>query len=116
MSDPRTYQIPTETVIECESCSWPNTVDEWDDLRTGEWSYEFECESCGKGNTDHGNALDRGAADVLFVLLITGAALFVVGVLGGSWPLILGGVWLAAVILVIATFMGAKQQKDRTND
>ena len=118
MSDPRTYEIPTEQDIDCESCSWTNTATDWTDLRTGAWSYEFTCSSCGHPNADHGNALDRGAADVLFVLLVTGAAMFVIGginLLGGHWqwwPLALAGAALAYAVLVIALFMGAKQGAD----
>jgi hypothetical protein len=117
MSDPRTFQIPTPSTVDCESCSWPNPdIDIWDDIRTGEWEYTFECAACGHLNKDHGNALDRGAANVLFTLWITGAALLVLGILGHSdwtWPLILGGGWLVAVVSIIALFVGAKQGENR---
>jgi len=53
---------------------------------------------------------EQGAANVLFVLLITGAALVVVGVLGHwVWPIIIAGAWLVAAVFIIALFMGAKQ-------
>lgn len=91
MSDPRTYQIPTETEVDCESCSWTNTVDVWDDIRTGEWSYEFDCKSCGKHNTDHGSNLDRGAAHPLVLVFLAGFALVCVGLCILSTFLILSG-------------------------
>jgi hypothetical protein len=115
MSDPRSYQIPTETELDCESCGWTNTVDVWDNIRTGAWDYTFECASCGRHNTDHGNALDRGAAEVIVILWATAAVLFLIGginLLGGHfswWPLALAGAVLAYGTTVIALFMGAKQ-------
>jgi len=63
-------------------------------------------------------AAEGGAADVLFVLLVTGAAMFVIGginILGGHWqwwPLALAGAALAYAVLVIALFMGAKGEND----
>ena len=110
MSDPRTYEIPTEQDIDCESCSWTNTATDWTDIRTGAWSYEFTCSSCGHLNAEHGNTLDRGAAQPLFILWVVGVALVVVGILGHwVWPLIIAGGWLVALVFIIALFMGAKQ-------
>lgn len=49
--------------------------------------------------------------EVLFVLLITGATLVVIGVLGHwVWPLIIVGAWLVAVVFIIALFMGANER------
>jgi len=114
MSDPLTFQITTVTVVPCDRCGADNVVTYWDDIRDGRWTREsFSCRECGHyhGEID-GNALDRGAANLLFVLTITGLALIVLGILGHSewsWPLILGGGWLVAAVLVIALFVGAKQ-------
>ena len=89
--DPLTYQIPTETEIDCESCAWTNTVDVWDNIRTGAWDYTFECTSCGRHNTDHGNALDRGAVPFLTAVFLAGFALVVIGLCTLSALLIIIG-------------------------
>lgn len=118
MSDPLTYEIPTPTVVNCDDCDAENTVTYWDDIRDGRWEREaFTCQECSWYHpTIRGNALDRGAANLLFVLTITGLALIVLGILGHSdwsWPLILGGGWLAAAVLVIALFVGAKNGENQ---
>lgn len=113
MSDPSVYDIPTPTLVECTICDQANTCDIFDDIQTGRWHYEFECMRCGAINRDEGNSLDRGSSDVLFTLLITGVALVVLGILGHSewsWPLILGGGWLVAVVFIIALFIGANRK------
>ena len=110
MSDPRTYQIPTAVIRDCGSCDEPNTATDWDDIRDGSWSYEFECVHCGALNKDAGSSLDRGATQPLFMLWITGVALVVIGILGHwVWPLIIAGAWMVALVYIIRVFMGAKQ-------
>ena len=86
IADDRTYLVDTTTDVDCDSCGWTNETVIWDDTRTGEWSYEFECASCGHWNKEHGNRDERGAANILFILIITGLALAVVGALGRAWP------------------------------
>ena len=117
MSDPRTYTIPTEQDIDCESCSWTNTATDWTNIHTGEWSYEFTCTSCGRLNAAHGNALDRGSTSALAsvvwlgVILIVAAlvSLFIVPAHPAHLALILTGTGLIVSVLTIATIAWLKQ-------
>jgi hypothetical protein len=55
------YAISTLSDVHCNYCDAVNTnVDIFDDLRTGDWAYLFECRSCERINDEHGNNLDRG--------------------------------------------------------
>lgn len=74
-ADDATYDIPSPTDLECESCSWTNTADVWDDIRTGAWQYSFECASCGHLNKASGTSLDRGGIAPFLSLLVLGVLL-----------------------------------------
>lgn len=103
-ADDITYQIPTESVVDCEACDQPCRVTIWDDIRTGAWEYEFTC-VCGHTNRADGNSYDRGLANVLFILVITGAAVATVGLLGRAWALAAAGVLITLIPLAVVWYV-----------
>jgi len=109
-----TTTISTPSDVHCNHCDHVNhNVDIFDDLRTGDWAYLFECVSCERINDEHGSNLERGAITPLAQLALFGAA--VVGILLWIfhpvifWTLIGVLAWAAFVLLIIAVFIGAKQ-------
>ena len=104
MSDPLSYEIPTDTVVECDVCERENRVTYWDHARTGHWVREsFTCD-CGEHHSEiDGNREDRGATGVLGSLFLFGLAITLIGCGVGSDALIIAG----AALMVPAPTIGA---------
>ena len=114
MSDPNI--IASESVVDCVVCDKPNRTDIYDDKRSGDWAYVFQCTYCDHINDEHGTREDRGAAEVArlillsFLILAFGCGL--ISLLGRWWPGVVGATWVVAVVIIVAVIHGAKQGEE----
>lgn len=103
------WSIPTETEVACNRCDHEQTVTIWDDIRTGDWAYLFECSACDAINDEHGNNLERGSADLFTILLLVGVGLIFWGIIAhfNGW-LLIAGAWVLAIRYTIAAIHGGR--------
>ena len=106
MTGDGTTTISTPSDVHCNHCDHVNrNVDIFDDLRTGDWAYLFECVSCERINDEHGSNLERGSSDVVFTIVAFVAAVLLISAWGRNWDLFWAVTWIAAAVAAVAAYV-----------
>ncbi len=79
---------------------------------TDRWGYTCVCGR--EVEHDIRDTFDDGAAQILFILIITGLALLIIGGTAAGSKSLLGGFWLVAAPLAIALFIGANKEDNNS--